>query len=650
VNGRLQRVERVERAGILRPSSLRLGVVQLALEDELAANLAKIVGFIHQAGGEGCRAVVFPEGALHSPPETPTGQIDGAVDAICAAARAADIYVVTGLLYKRDDGAPQNQRLLAIGPDGRLIQVYDKIWGDPLANDVPGTFEIDGIVCGAAICADRWARGIEELPAFAGAQVLIECSCNWLREWVADLDHFWCAPRARRTGAYVVFSNGTQAWGGRPGHGHTAVIAPDGSTVMTAGDDPDRLLVATLDLSLATGAAAAERRDHPLFRRFWETGVTLMNRGPVDVPAEALEHAPLVSPEARLKVAAAQMACSRVLDENVARAAALIRAAAAERAEVVVFPELALTGALAEDILAADEAALVTALASIQNAARASGVHVAIGLPWIENGRRLNSAAIIGPDGTLLTRYDQLVVDRPELFTPGTSTRAMWFQITPPRNTAFRSTRLPFPSGTRPGVRSVTTEGVPAVVTLGRDALWSELAELAAVRGAQVHLHLAYDRDVAAGASLRRKQLWVNLANFRTLTVTVNAASPERLPCPSAPAQGGSIIWEDFRREPHATARRTGAGPWSAYRLAEAAEGEALFYATQTVLPVNAHFGHMTDTRNPQMRPWYALGAHAIFADASGTTGTADAAGTAGIADTAGAAPTPTPILAGAAS
>jgi hypothetical protein len=30
----------------------------------------------------------------------------------------------------------------------------------------------------------------------------------------------------------------------------------------------------------------------------------------------------------------------------------------------------------------------------------------------------------------------------------------------------------------------------------------------------------------------------------------------------------------------------------------------------------------MTDTRNPQMRPWYALGAQAIYADA-GTIGAA---------------------------
>ena len=570
-----------------RAPSLAVGVVQLALEAQLAANRDKIVRFVHQAAGQGCRVVVFPEGALHAPPETPTAQIDAAVGDVCAAARAAGIYVVTGLTYKRTDDAPLTQRLLVIEPDGEIALVYDKIWGDPLANDVPRPFTIDGVVCGSAICADRWARGIEELPAMAGAQVLFECSSNWLREWIADLDHFWCQPRARRTGAYVVFANTMEPPEGKPRHGHTAIIAPDGSVITTAGDDPDRLLVTTLDLSLTTGAAAAERRTHPLLGRFWDTGVALMQGERVEVPPEVAHHAPLASPEVRVKIAAAQMACSRVLEENVASAVRMIRAAGAEQADVVVFPELALTGALEEDVAAADQAALAAALTRIQAAAREAGAYVAIGLPWGEGDQRQNCAAVLGPDGTLLTRSAQLVVDRPHLFAPGTSTRAMWFDL----------------------------RGAPAVVTIGSDGRWSELAELAAARGAQVHLHLSYDRDVSAGASRRRKQLWVNLANFRTFTATVNAASPEELRNPSAPAQGGSILWEDYRREPHATARRIGHGPWSAYRLAEAAEGEELLCATQVTLPVNPHFAHMTDTRNPQMRPWYALGAQLMYAD-----------------------------------
>jgi predicted amidohydrolase len=568
--------------------ALTLGVVQLALEEELELNREKIVRLIHEAAARGCRAVVFPEGALWSPGETRTAQIDAAITDICAAARSAGVYVVTGLIYKLTDAAPPEQRLLVVDPTGQIIHCYDKIWGNPLSNDVPRTFQIDGIRCGAVICADRWARGIEELPAMDGAQLLIECSANWLREWIADLDHFWCAPRARRTGAYVVFANSTKnPRGARPGHGHTAVIAPDGKTVIAAGDDHDRLLVTTLDFSLATLAAATERRTHPLFERFWQTGVTLMNGGSVEVLDEG--HTPLTSPEVPLKIAAAQMACSRALNENVARAVELIRAAGDERADVVVFPELTLTGALDEDVLAADGAWLAAALGRIQDAARTAGTYVAIGLPWIEDGARHNCVVVVGPDGSVLTRYAQLVVDRPQLFAPGTSTRAMWVEI----------------------------KGIPTVITIGGDALWSELAELAAVRGAQVHLHLSYDRDVSAGASQRRRQLWANLANFRTFTVTVNAASPEGLARPSAPAQGGSILWEDYRREPHATARRAGHGPWSAYRLAEAAEGETLLWATQVPHPVNQHFALMTDTRNPQMRPWYAVGALAMYSDIS---------------------------------
>ena len=584
--------------------TVKVGVVQLALDDGLRANQEKIVRFIHEAAAQRCRLVVFPEGALWSLPETPAAHIEHAARALQEVAREAGIYVVTGLIHKRADDAPQHQRLLAIAPDGSLRQTYDKIWGDPLANGVPGTFEIDGVTCGAAICADRWARGVEELPAFGGAQLLIECSANWLREWVADLDHFWCAPRARRTGAYVLFSNTTRTWGGRPAHGHTAVFAPDGRRLAYAGDDPDRLISAELDLSRATLHATEERRNNALLRRFWETGVTLMNGAAVDVPPEALAHTPLTSPAAELKVAAAQMACSRSLEDNVTHAIGLMHQAAAESADVIVLPELALTGALEEDIRAADAPALRAALQRVRAAAREARITAVIGSPWIEDGQRFNCAIAIGPDGAVLTHYAQLAVDRPDLFTAGTSTRAMWCAI----------------------------KGVPTVITVGRDALWSELAELAAARGAQVHIHLSYDRDVSPGASRRRRQVWTNVANFRTLTVLVNAADPSHLQRPSAAAQGGSAIWEDFRREPHSTARRAGHGPWSAYRLAEASEEEELLCVRQTVLSVNAHWEQMTGTINPHMRPWFAVGVQAIYADQS----------------TPAASPTTAPVLTGA--
>jgi hypothetical protein len=150
-------------------------------------------------------------------------------------------------------------------------------------------------------------------------------------------------------------------------------------------------------------------------------------------------------------------------------------------------------------------------------------------------------------------------------------------------------------------------------VTIGRDALWSEIAEMAAWRGAQIHLHLAYNRDTSPEADLLRNQLWVNLASFRTFTATVNAASPAGLPHPSAPASGGSAIWDDYHRG--ANRKFGGYGPYSAVRVAEAKQEETILYATQAIPATNPQFGILTSKTNSQMTPWYATGARAIYSD-----------------------------------
>lgn len=300
-------------------------------------------------------------------------------------------------------------------------------------------------------------------------------------------------PRALRNGVYVVFAN--MPWDrpgiiidGRvwPGHGHSVVIAPDGTLLAAAREEADRLLVATVDVARASRAEAIRQHSHPLFRRFWDVGVKIMQGGQVDVPA----FEPLVSPTATITVAAAQMACSRQVEANLATMERLLQ------------------------------------------------------------------------EGS------------------------MWFEV----------------------------KGVPAVVTIGGDALWSEIAELAAVRGAQLHFHLCYDQDTSEVGRLRRKQLWVNLASYRNLTVAVNALSPHSLPQPSAAACGGSIIWQDFGRA--SSGEAGGYVPHSAVRLAEAGIGEEVIHARQAVPSVNRQFELMTQRRNPQMRPWYVVGAQAIYDEA----------------------------------
>jgi len=74
--------------------------------------------------------------------------------------------------------------------------------------------------------------------------------------------------------------------------------------------------------------------------------------------------------------------------------------------------------------------------------------------------------------------------------------------------------------------------GVWSIVTVGRDHLWDEIAELAALRGAQVVVNLNHDRTDPE----RRDVFWQAFAMFRTTTVFANAVGPA--------ANGGSVIYD----------------------------------------------------------------------------------------------------------
>src|SRR5262245_20662135 len=242
-----------------RPAPLTVGVVQFALEPTLAENRDKVTRFVGHAKAKGCRVVVFPETALYSPADTPRAAIEAAFDALRRAADAHHVSVLCSGLSRRAAREKPNERLVVIDPDGQVTHTYDKLWSDARFNSVPGLFTIDGIPCAATLCADRWLRGVEDLPAAKGARVLFECSNNFAKEWIPDLGWYWYAPRAVRNQAFVVFANTAKenrAVAAHAGHGHSAVFDPDGGLLVSAGEESDRLLVATLDLAKATRARA----------------------------------------------------------------------------------------------------------------------------------------------------------------------------------------------------------------------------------------------------------------------------------------------------------------------------------------------------------------------------------------------------------
>ncbi len=570
---------------------ITVGVVQQARETELAANRDKIVRFLGQAKARGCRLVIFPEDALGSPVGTSNEDLEKAVDTIRDAARANDIYAIFCSSFVIPGFAPDKRGhcLRVVGPDGRILLRFNKLICNLPPSDprrAPGVFHVDGIPCCAMICADRWLRGCEELPVTLGAKILIDCSANARKEWIPEFAWYLPVTRALRNNVYSIFCNMGEHPRGmdEARHGHSAIIRPDGAFAAMADDAGDQMLVATLDLSKADGAEAEHRHNHPVFKPYWDLGRRIL-RGE---KAEAARPEPLVSPQVEIAIAAAQMACSRDIPANVERMVRLIGEAGGKHADVVVFPAFAVTGAVIEDILVADADVLRDALTGIQSAAKRHGITVVFGTPYREGGKQRTSAFAVGPDGNVLTRYDQMVVDLPEAIEGGTDAKSMWFRV----------------------------KGVPAIVTIGADARWNEIGELAAVRGVQLLFNLCYGGSESEANTLRRTQFWVQLASFCTFSATVNAADPQGLARPSDPAGGGSAIWEDFdghRKKPGAKVEVF--SQYSACRVVSAGSQETILYAKRTMPKLNPYFSRLVARRYPHLEPWYHLGARLVGGD-----------------------------------
>ena len=332
------------------PRTLTLCVAQVGVETSLAGNRDKAVGFIREASSRGCRAVVFPEGFLREQAQEGPQVVQTALDVVRRAADEADVYVILGGHSKPDATYKAHNWMVVIDPGGRQIFRYEKLY-DKRDARMPDVFYIDGIPCSAFICADRWLRGLEELPVMKGSRVLFELSRNYAMEWVPPLGWYWYIPRALRNQVFVVLANSANLPSGEhgvhgPHHGHSAVVGPDGAFLAAAQDASERLLVTKIDVDKATGAEARARFSHPVFEPFWQAGLKIMAGAPVSVkPLQAY-----TSPAIDIKVAGAQMACSRRLEENVSRMRKMVVEAASNGADLVVFPELAVTGAMEADI------------------------------------------------------------------------------------------------------------------------------------------------------------------------------------------------------------------------------------------------------------------------------------------------------------
>ena len=396
----------------------------MALGGTVEANRERILSGIAQTAARGVRVAVFPEGVLRGEGGDDQAVVDDAVAAVRRAARESNVYVMFGGYTYLPHLKKAANWMLVVGPDGRDVFRYEKLYDNHRAA-MPGVFMIDGIPCNAMICADRWLRGVEEIPIQQGAQISFELSCNFASEWVAPFQWYWYVPRALRNNVWVVFANTGNRVSGVPDnlsaprefrHGHSAIIAPDGRITAAARNDAEAIVVAELHVSRATRAEAMARATNAAIGPFWQAGVKLHGGQPVD--------APLLTPQ-RCKETDITLAVAQVTGDF-SDLEPMIAQARAKHADLVAFP---------------DRAVAENALQQLQVAAREHRISVVVGMEHHAGDKRRNSAFVVGPDGSVLTRYDQLSATSP--YEPGDDPATMWFQV----------------------------KGVPAVVTIGRDRL-----------------------------------------------------------------------------------------------------------------------------------------------------------------------------------
>jgi predicted amidohydrolase len=319
---------------------------------EKERNIVRLLELCEQAAEAGAKLIVTPEMGTTGYCWFDRAEVAPFVEIIpgpttkrfATLAEKHDCYIVVGMPEADEDGIYFNTAVL-IGPDGivgrhRKTHPYisEPKWaaaGD-LHNQVFDT-PIGRIAL--LICMDIHFVETARLMALGGADVICHIS-NWLAERTPA--PYWIS-RAFENSCYVIESN---RWGLERTvqfSGGSCVIAPDGQ-VMAVLDKGDGVLLSEIDLDAARarrvfGEAVFAQRRPELYPELltdtfsWNPRDFFSLYGREPWPAGKTS-----------RVSVAQFAPTNNTSQNLGVIASLVRKAKAEGAELVVFPELALTG------------------------------------------------------------------------------------------------------------------------------------------------------------------------------------------------------------------------------------------------------------------------------------------------------------------
>lgn len=169
-----------------------IGVVQMdCVLGDTAANIDRIEAYATAAGKLGIELLIFPEtcttgyflgsrlGDLAEPPDGPAAQRLGTI------AKANGLHMAVGAFTRRDNGIFNSQ--LLFGPDGRLIEIYDKahLFASEREYCQAGTRRVVADTAigklGMTVCYDLIFPDYVRAIVDSGAEILIN-STDWIND------------------------------------------------------------------------------------------------------------------------------------------------------------------------------------------------------------------------------------------------------------------------------------------------------------------------------------------------------------------------------------------------------------------------------------------------------------------------------------
>ena len=208
-----------------------------------------------------------------------------------------------------------------------------------------------------------------------------------------------------------------------------------------------------------------------------------------------------------LTVACVQMRLDRALAHNLDQCRQFLRRAGQEAAELVVFPECALTSYDMDYIACLPRAQLEKTIDAVKKEVRAAGCTAVLGTPTYDLEGRRNSALVISPEGKAVALYHKvhLVGREPDVFVPGD--RIGYFQTEQYAAGAFichdgrypELARIPVMMGAR--LLCHLSAGVDTVTALA----WKGLVRAKSAHSAQTDVFYLFANAVGAARDVRRR-------------------------------------------------------------------------------------------------------------------------------------------------